>query len=68
MTTSSNQIPEKVTLDGVDYQTDSLTPIAKFCLADIIHLDQTISSAKRDLDLLEAAKEKITEALESQLP
>ena len=64
---TSDQFPEKITFDGVEYQTDSLSDVAKFCLADILYLDESISSSQRDLVLLEAAKERITEALESEL-
>ena len=66
-TSSSNQFPEKITLDGVEYETNSLSDVAKFCLADILFLDESISSSQRDLVLLEAAKERITEALQSEL-
>ena len=64
---TSDQFPEKIAFDGVEYQTDSLSDVAKFCLADILYLDESISSSQRDLVLLEAAKERITEALESEL-
>ena len=64
---NSDQFPETITFDGTDYQTDSLSDVAKFCLADILYLDESISSSQRDLVLLEAAKERITEALESEL-
>ena len=64
---SSDQFPEKITFDGVDYETNSLSDVAKFCLADIFFLDESINSCQRDLVLLEAAKERITEALESEL-
>ena len=64
---NSDQLPEKITFDGVEYQTDSLSDVAKFCLVDILYLDESISSSQRDLILLEAAKERITEALESEL-
>ena len=64
---TSDQFPEKITFDGVEYQTDSLSDVAKFCLADILYLDESISSSQRDLVLLEAAKERITQALESEL-
>ena len=64
---TSDQFPEKITFDGVEYQTDSLSDVAKFCLVDILYLDESISSSQRDLVLLEAAKERITQALESEL-
>ena len=64
---SSDQLPEKITFDGVEYETNSLSDVAKFCLSDIIFLDESISSSQRDLVLLEAAKERITEALQSEL-
>lgn len=67
MTNRESLIPEKVTLDGVEYETEALSQLAKFCLADLEHLDRSIKTAQRDLDLLEAAKEKITTALESEL-
>ena len=67
MTSSSIQFPEKITFDGVEYQTDSMSDLAQVCLGDLLYLEDSISSAKRDLDLLEAAKERITGALESEL-
>lgn len=67
MESTKNRIPEKVTLDGVEYETETLSELAKFCLSDIDHLDQSIITSQRDIDLLEAAKEKITQALEQEL-
>ena len=64
---TSDQFPEKITFDGVEYQTDSLSDVAKFCLADILYLDESISSFSAILFCFEAAKERITEALESEL-
>lgn len=60
-------LPESLALDGVEYKTEEMSEMAKFCLSDLIYLEETVKFAQRDLDLLEAGKEKLVQLLEAEL-